>query len=143
MNGLKSIFLVEDDEDDQVFFSEALKEIANANLFAIANNGVEALNKLQHATILPDMIFMDINMPLMNGTECLIAVTKNPLTKHIPVIILTTDGASIHLVQQLGAKAFINKPNNGKVLREKIEQMINLDFTLDRQIADETFQTAF
>ena len=124
----KSIFLVEDDKDDQDFFLDALKEIANTNLFAIANNGIEALYKLKHSTILPDIIFMDINMPMMNGMECLKAVTNNPLTKHIPVIILTTDGNCKELIQQLGARAFIKKPSNCKVLVDKIEQLINMDF---------------
>ena len=83
MIALKSIFLVEDDKDDQDFFTEALNEIANTKLFAIASNGIEALLRLKHSIILPDIIFMDINMPVMNGIECLVELTQNPLTKYI------------------------------------------------------------
>jgi len=139
MKNSKNIFLIEDDKDDQDFFTEALSEIENANLFAIANNGKEAIEKLKNSAILPDLIFMDINMPLMNGIECLISVSKNSLTKNIPVVMLTTDTEKMELVQKLGAKAFIKKPSNGKILREKIEQMINLDFIVESRIASQTF----
>ena len=128
MIALKSIFLVEDDKDDQDFFTEALNEIANTKLFAIASNGIEALHRLKNSIILPDIIFMDINMPVMNGIECLIALTQNPLTKHIPVVILTTDNYSINLTRQLGAKAFIKKPNNYKILIQNIENIIIMNF---------------
>ncbi len=131
MIGSKSIFLVEDDKDDQDFFTEALNEIANTNLYAIATNGIEALHRLKNSIILPDIIFMDINMPVMNGIECLIALTQNPLTKHIPVVILTTDNNSMKLIRELGAKAFIKKPNNYQVLLKNIEQIITLDFNIE------------
>ncbi|MEP7168524.1 MAG: response regulator [Bacteroidota bacterium] len=137
MNSLKSIFLVEDDKDDQFFFTQALSKIANANLFAIANNGKEAIDKLESSTTLPDIIFMDINMPLMNGIECLAEITKTIKTQHIPVVMLTTDTGSMEVAHQMGAKAFIKKPSNGKILREKLEQMINLDFLADSQIANQ------
>jgi CheY-like chemotaxis protein len=81
----KSILLVEDDKDDQIFFIQALSEIENATLFHIANNGKEALEKLANCTVFPDLIFTDINMPVMNGTEFLSAIMKNPYTQNIPV----------------------------------------------------------
>ncbi len=56
MKGTKSIFLEEDDIDDQDIFLDALKEIVNTNLFAIANNGIEALYKLRHSLLLLDII---------------------------------------------------------------------------------------
>ena len=56
--------------------------------------------------------------------------------------MLTTDSGSIQLVRQIGAKAFIKKPSDGNVLRQKIEQMLNIDFVLDTQIANQTFQQA-
>ena len=71
MNTSKTIFLVEDDKDDQTFFTECIEKIQNATLFGIAENGKEALDKLEKSLTLPDMIFMDINMPYINGLECL------------------------------------------------------------------------
>src|SRR4249919_2109798 len=104
---------------------EALSEIENATLYDVANNGKEALDRLENSVILPDLIFMDINMPVMNGIECLAEIIKNPQTRNIPVVILSTETKQSALVQTLGAKAFISKPSNGEVLLEKLEQMIH------------------
>ena len=140
MKKSKSILLVEDDKDDQFFFIEAMSKIENATLFAVANNGKEALNWLENSATLPDIIFMDINMHVMNGIECLTLIMKNPLICHIPVVMLTTSSAQKELTHTLGASAYIKKPFDETSLYKKIEQMINLDFVLDSHIADKTFQ---
>jgi CheY-like chemotaxis protein len=142
MKTAKSILLVEDDQDDQIFFIEALSEIENATLYDVANNGKEALDRLQNQVMLPDLIFMDINMPMMNGIECLTEIIKNPKTTNIPVVMLTTDTGRIELARKSGAKAFIKKPSDGKTLRGQLQQMISLDFIADCHIANQTFQTA-
>ena len=142
MNDTKNIFLIEDDKDDQSFFIDALNEIENTSLYAIANNGQEAIDKLASSNILPDMIFMDFNMPVMNGIECLSEIIKNPLIRNIPVVMLSTATGQAERARELGAKAFIKKPSDGRMLRTKIEQMINLDFIKNFQVANLTFQTA-
>lgn len=136
MNGSKSVFLVEDDKDDQDFFTECIEKIENATLYGVANNGREALEKLEKSPTLPDMIFMDINMPYINGLECLTEIIKNPRTKNISVVMLSTDAGQAELTHQLGAKAFIKKPTDCETLHTKVEQMINLDFIIDSQIAN-------
>ena len=141
MKKLKRILLVEDDEDDQFFFIEAMSKIENATLYAVANNCKEALQWLENSTTLPDIIFMDINMQIMNGIECLTNIMKNPMICNIPVVMLTTSSAQKELTHTLGARAFIKKPWDGKLLYNQIEQMINLDFVLDGDIANRTFQT--
>lgn len=140
MKKLKSILLVEDDEDDQFFFIEAMSKIENATLYGVANNGKEALDYLENSPTLPDIIFMDINMQIMNGIECLTNIMKNPMICNIPVVMLTTSSAQKELTHTLGARAFIKKPWDGKVLYTHIEQMINLDFIVDSHIANQTFQ---
>jgi CheY-like chemotaxis protein len=141
MRKLKSILLIEDDKDDQFFFIEALNEIGNANIFDIVNNGKEALSKLEKSVILPDLIFTDINMPVMNGLECLSEIMRSPRLRNIPVVILSTDTGTIELVRILGAKAFIKKPVDSRTLREEIERMVNMNFTRTR-LPDPTFRTA-
>lgn len=110
-----------------MLFERAIRHIENATIYGIANNGQEALDKLSGATHLPDIIFTDINMPVMDGIKCLRHLANMPLTKNIPVIILSTDTAKSAVVQELGAKAFIKKPADIDLLREKIEHIINLD----------------
>ncbi len=137
----KSILLVEDDLDDQEFFIEAISQIENVNMYAVANNGKEALDKLENPTIYPDMIFMDINMPMMNGLECLTEIIKNPRISNIPVVILSTGLSEKNLVYHMGARAFIEKPSNGNLLKSQIESMINLTFIENSVSTSLTFDT--
>jgi CheY-like chemotaxis protein len=141
MNRIKKLFLVEDDIDDQLFFTDAVSEINNAALVAVTNNGREALDRLKNSPKLPDIIFMDINMPVMNGIDCLKEIVKNPAIKNIPVVILSTSGSEIELVRKVGARAFIKKPSDQAILRTTLEEVINLDFIGGLGIANQTFQT--
>ena len=108
---LPRILLVEDDIDDQYFFREALSLLSPALSCQIAENGVEALKLLKE---LPrfDIIFMDINMPKMNGIECLQILRSNDSYKNIPVVILSTssDQAYIERCKILGATYYFTKP---------------------------------
>jgi CheY-like chemotaxis protein len=124
MTTSKSVLLVEDDEDDQQFFTEALKQIENTNLVFVAHNGIEALQNLHSSATLPSIIFMDIDMPAMDGIECLQEIMGNPKTKNIPVIMLSSSTNKIEIALSIGAKAFLKKPNDGRLLREQIEQML-------------------
>lgn len=125
MNTSKSILLIEDDEDDQEFFTEAISGIQSAWLYHIANNGKEAIDKLKNSIVLPDIIFTDVNMPLMNGFECFSELLKNPRTRHIPVVFLSTDTSQKELAYELGARGFIHKPSDAYTLSTKLSQVIN------------------
>lgn len=128
MNTHINILLVEDDPDDQFLFTEAITEIENVTIYGIANNGKEALAKLEASDILPDLIFTDINMPGMDGIECLSNIMSNPQTKNIPVIVLSSSIEQAELAHLLGAKAFIEKTSNGKALLLQLKQMISSAF---------------
>jgi len=88
---MKNIFLVEDDADDQYFFIEALNNIKNTSLFGIANNGKDALAKLMHSDLIPDIIFMDVGMPQIDGLEVTRIIRKE--FKSQPVIVAITANA--------------------------------------------------
>ncbi|MFD2523906.1 response regulator [Emticicia soli] len=124
MKKTNSVLLIEDDEDDQSFFIEAISGIQNTVLCHIACNGKEAIDKLKNSIVLPDIIFTDINMPLMNGIECFLEIVKNPRTKNIPVVFLSTDTGQKAHVFQLGAKGFIQKPTDFHILSKQLSQMI-------------------
>jgi CheY-like chemotaxis protein len=141
MKSSKSILLIEDDKDDQEFFLEALGEIENATLYDVAGNGKEALSKLQNLLVMPDIIFMDINMPEMGGIECLKEISKHEHTRDIPVVILSSATDEATHARSLGAKAFIKKPLDAKTMLAKLTQMINMDFIVDRVTANRTFQS--
>src|SRR5438067_10174563 len=121
-------FLADDDTDDQQLFKEALNEIDKSIRCLTASNGEEALNKLKtDLTQLPDYIFLDLNMPRMNGLQCLAEIKKLNVLNHIPVVIYTTSSAKrdVEETRKLGADYFITKPPNFKELCEKIKYMLS------------------
>jgi CheY-like chemotaxis protein len=75
--------------------------------------------------MLPDFIFSDINMPVMDGIECLSQIRNNPGTKHIPVVMLTTDRRKRELAHGLGATAFLKKSSAIRMLSRGLEEIIN------------------
>ena len=127
MGRAKSILLIEDNKHDQYFFIQAINEIPNATLYGIAINGREALDKLRESDSLPDIIFSDINMPVMDGVECLAEMNKIPRIKDIPFVILSGDTSKVELLSQMGAKVFIEKPANCELLQRLIEKVIEMD----------------
>jgi CheY-like chemotaxis protein len=137
MQDSKNILLVEDDEDDQAFFREAINEIDNAVLYDIARDGKEAVDRLANAIILPDLIFMDINMPRMNGIDCLKQLASNPHTYNIPVVMLTTSTNERALAIELGARDYIKKPSTYGLLRDCLQRTIDIDFEIGRQLVDQ------
>ncbi|MBA2613668.1 MAG: response regulator [Bacteroidetes bacterium] len=109
----KNILLIDDDEDDQEIFLSAVNEIAdNVNCYALSN-AAEALKKLESKTIIPEVIFLDLNMPVMSGQQFLIEIKKNSQLKNIPILIFSTSShiETIRLMKELGAHDFITKPN--------------------------------
>lgn len=142
MKNSKSILLIEDDEDDQGFFIEAINGIDNIRLYHIAKNGKEAIDKLKNSAALPDIIFTDINMPKMDGIECFLEIIKNPRTKNIPVVFLSSDTGKRALTSQLGAKGFIQKPSDNHTLSLQISQMIKLSFPSNNYLPNYIAQPA-
>jgi CheY-like chemotaxis protein len=138
----KNIFLVEDNKDDQFFFEEAIDKIENAVLLGMAVDGEKALLALRNSPVLPDIIFMDINMPRMNGIECLMHLANDRQLRHLPVVMLTSSTGELELARSLGAKAFIKKIANQNLMCTRLAEMINLDFTVNADAAARTFQTA-
>ena len=108
------IFLIEDDKDDQEIFIAALEELYNPVNCTTAMNGYEGYNQLITKQVKPDVIFLDLNMPLMNGYEFLEKIKQEDQLKNIPVIILTTSSnpQTIREVKHLGAKKFLTKPGS-------------------------------
>jgi len=132
----RNIFLVDDDVDDQLFFTDALKEIDSGISCVIANNGKEALEQLKKLSDLPEILFLDLNMPFMNGYECLSKLKNETRLSKIPVVIFTTsnDPRDAEITHQLGAEVFLSKPNEFSMLRRKLEKILALDFKGDSQL---------
>lgn len=113
MSASHTLLLVDDDADDRELFLIALDRLGEEGLTCqTANDGPEALRKLSDGEVSPDLIFLDLNMPLMNGHQVLQHLKTKDETRNIPVVILSTatDAHSIAQARQLGASCFFSKP---------------------------------
>lgn len=124
--GKITFFIIDDDPDDIMLFREVLSDINEAIDCISATNGREALNMLNAESVKdPSLIFLDLNMPKMDGRECLKELKSNPQLKHIPVIIYTT--SSLHKdreeTRQLGAHGFISKPSSLRELNSILDRI--------------------
>jgi CheY-like chemotaxis protein len=121
-----TFFLIDDDEDDRELFQIALEDSDFEISYTSASNGQEALNILLGNEALPDFIFLDLNMPQMDGRECLKELKKHPVLAGIPVIIFSTssDPRDIVETKQLGAFDFITKPSKISDLTKILQKFI-------------------
>lgn len=121
----KCVLLIDDDIDDQIFFTEVIKDLEIGLTCIIANNGLEGLEKMKEVPHL-DAIFVDINMPIMNGFQYLEIVKKEKQYQHIPIIMFTTSNAMVdkEMARKLGAVGYISKPNNFQLYRELLRNAL-------------------
>jgi CheY-like chemotaxis protein len=119
----KAVLYVEDDRDDQLLFMEVLKTVNPEFECFIATDGEHAFDVLKSIEI-PVCIYVDVNMPRMNGLEFLKALKLHPEYSHIPVFILTTSTSSNDELTAvaLGAKQYIIKPNSYRDLFKILEK---------------------
>jgi CheY-like chemotaxis protein len=126
------LLLVDDDKDDQEIFSIALDDLGEEIDCRYANDGIQALEMLgKPGTELPEIIFIDMNMPRMNGLQCLAEIKKNPVLGKIQAYMYSTsaDEKSIETARNYGALDFIIKPASiselSEILRELFENLNN------------------
>ncbi|NIJ55827.1 response regulator [Dyadobacter arcticus] len=108
------ILLADDDDDDTFLFQEALEQLPVPMNLQIADNGVELINMLDGEVAKPDLIFLDMNMPVKNGLECLTEIRSTPGFEETPIIILSTSVAQYlwESAYKAGANLYIQKPTS-------------------------------
>jgi iron complex outermembrane receptor protein len=115
MNNSPLVFLIDDDIDDQDIFSIAANKTGQSARCVFANDGIQALEKISgDKSFIPDFIFIDMNMPKMNGKQCLGEIKKIERLKHVPVYMYSTsaDESTVKENIELGATDFIIKPSD-------------------------------
>lgn len=121
------IVLADDDEDDCMMFEETLKEFLPSAQLTKVIDGEQLMKLLEiRKGRLPDVVFLDINMPRKNGIECLKLIRGNNNFKDLLVIMYTTSGeiGIVNLTYQIGANHFICKPSELSIIRNKIKSAI-------------------
>lgn len=108
-----TVLLVDDDEDDRDIFGEAIAIAKPGCHLLFACDGEDGLDVLKSAATLPDLIFLDVNMPRMDGKEFLKAIKADPAYRKIPVVMYSTSSHKAELGEyfRIGASNFITKPS--------------------------------
>ncbi len=115
-----TILLIEDNPDDEALTVRALKKNNIANEIVVARDGQEALDYLfgegpftgRDTTQLPQVVLLDLKLPKIDGLEVLKQIRTNPLTQHLPVVVLTSSNEEQDIVTSysLGANSYVRKP---------------------------------
>ena len=128
-----NILLAEDDQDDRDFFEMALKEIPIHTHLTTVIDGEQLMIYLkENSEHLPDILFLDLNMPRKNGFECLCEIKENEKMKDILVVMFSTafprdsdyEEDLVKMLMKIGAYDFIRKGDNLALLKEFIHQVI-------------------
>ncbi len=122
MLATKKILLLEDDLVDVMTVKRAIKQLNISNELVVKENGEEGLNYLKAAEDLPGIIFLDINMPKMNGIEFLQEIKKNDEWVQIPVIVLTTSKDQQDKLKtfKLGISGYMIKPVSYDLFKDMV-----------------------
>lgn len=124
----QNILLVDDDDDDREIFREAVNSLGKGILFEDEKNPEEALVKLRKSEVLPDVIFLDYNMPDMNGQDFIEQIRKEKRLIGIPVILYSTysEEAAEQLSLTAGTEYFISKPYNFEDLKNILKNVLQI-----------------
>lgn len=120
------ILVIEDDQIEVMKLKRAIDRLALEIVLLEAKNGEEALNLLSDHQDLPDLIFLDLNMPKINGLEFLKALKSDEILRYLPTVILTTSSNRNDVLEcyKLGVAGYILKPLKYEQYVDKIHKTL-------------------
>jgi CheY-like chemotaxis protein len=120
------ILLVDDDEDDCELFIAAIASLNKNILTTISNNSLEALNNLKTATVLPDFIFLDMQMPYLSGAEFIQELRNIPKLSKIQVVVYSSHSHETlkKLTNEFSSVQIFTKPNNFQELVSTLDGIL-------------------
>ena len=125
------ITLADDDEDDRLFFTDAFSELKINTKVNTFNDGVELMNYLNNSeSVLPNILFLDLNMPRKNGVECLLEIKQNERFNDIAIAIYSTSSSEEHIEETFvnGANIYIKKPSDFNTLKKILSEVVTLNW---------------
>lgn len=126
-NASLHLLLADDDEADRLLFVEAFSELRIATVVSTVNSGVQLMERLNAEDVdLPDLIFLDLNMPGKSGLQCLKEIKDNPKLKDIFIAIYSTSDNENDMEETFhnGANIYITKPAEFNVLKLVLEKAV-------------------
>lgn len=137
---VRSMVLADDDPDDHYFFRGALSEADPQIILTIVENGEALLQLLTN--YLPDIIFLDLDMPGKNGLECLTSLRNKSVTRNIPIVIFssTSRPANIETAYEMGADLFFIKPASYHELKDSVKAILDLNWKDPSEVKERFFK---
>lgn len=134
-------FLIDDDHEESEIFSYATEELSVPVRFVRASTGAEAITALTEGHIVPDIIFLDLYMPRMDGKECLRRMKALPILAGVPVILYSTGLTDFQRgeMESAGADGIMEKASNIPELSRQLETVLKTALV---KVTDTTFEAA-
>ena len=123
-----NILLADDDADDRMFFSTALSEMVLDSKLHLVHNGVEMMDYVNSTEVLPDILFLDMNMPRKSGMEALKEIRAERRFDTICIVIYSTfdTDEQVDKILAEGANIYFNKPSDMDKIKDMIRQVIRI-----------------
>ena len=121
------VLLADDDADDRLFFKDAFEEIKIKTVVHTVNDGVELMEYLTHNNAaLPNVLFLDLNMPRKTGMDCLKEIKRIDKLKDIAIAIYSTSSSEEDIEETFvsGANVYIKKPSDFNALKKILSEVI-------------------
>lgn len=121
------ILLADDDETDRMLFKEALEDLKLRTYIETVNDGEQLIARLKAKDAkIPNVLFLDLNMPRKNGLECLKEIRQDKKFKEMSIIIYSTSSSEKNIEETFlcGANVYINKPNDFATLKQVLEKAV-------------------
>lgn len=120
------VIIAEDDEDDQFLISSAWDECDTDVTYEFVNDGLALLSRLESSETIPELLIMDLNMPIKNGREVLGELRSSDKFRYLPVLIMSTSKApyDISSSYDAGANAYLVKPSTFSELEQLIKNVL-------------------
>jgi len=125
------IILADDDEDDRMLFTDAFAELRINTKVNTFNDGVELMDYLNAPdSVLPNVLFLDLNMPKKNGIECLYEIKQDSRFNDIAIAIFSTSSSEEHIEETFvqGANIYIKKPSDFTTLKKVLSDVVTINW---------------
>ncbi|QXP60799.1 response regulator [Olleya sp. HaHaR_3_96] len=126
-----NIMLADDDEDDRLFFTDAFDDIKITTRVKTYNDGVYLMDYLNSDdAVLPNVLFLDLNMPRKSGLECLKEIKQDQKFKDIAIAIYSTSASEEDIENTFiqGANIYIKKPSDFKTLKKVLAEVVTINW---------------
>ena len=128
---LMNFLLADDVEDDRSFFNDAIKELKMNNNLTTFKDGEELMDYMNNPdSVIPHILFLDLNMPCKTGHDCLKEIRANPKFKDLSIAIYSTSSSEKDIEDTFigGANVYIKKPNDFNKLKKVIQDVVNMNW---------------